>query len=222
MELSHKGQKLINFYQEMAENGYDTRSGSRVETAYNTFELRKFRLVCRPLFQQAKIKSVLDYGGGGSDWSAPGFDQETGQSAQQYFDLEAAEVYEPARDLNNTSVADCVVCMDVLEHIFVCDLPKIIQNLFSLAQKLLVINVACYEANALLPNGENAHVTVRDPMWWRGIIDGVAVSFPSTRVMLICSETYTSGIIYVPYAAADWYSSPRFTTDLSHTRFAAQ
>ena len=28
------------------------------------------------------------------------------------------------------------------------------------------INVACYNAAALLPNGENAHVTVRAPSWW--------------------------------------------------------
>ena len=47
LELSAKGQKLIQLYADMAENGYDRKDGSRVESAYNDFELRKFRNVCK-------------------------------------------------------------------------------------------------------------------------------------------------------------------------------
>jgi len=49
--------------------------------------------------------------------------------------------------------------------------PKVVSELFSLAKKLLIINVACYEAAALLPNGENAHITTRNAHWWKGVID---------------------------------------------------
>ena len=26
--------------------------------------------------------------------------------------------------------------------------------------------MACYPAQALLPNGENAHATIKEPKWW--------------------------------------------------------
>ncbi|MGC6453115.1 MAG: hypothetical protein ACON31_04350 [Candidatus Puniceispirillaceae bacterium] len=81
LELSAKGQQLVKFYSEMASNGYDRRDGSRVEAAYNDFELRKFRNICKDKMSGDEIRTVLDYGGGGSDWDAPDFDQETGQLA---------------------------------------------------------------------------------------------------------------------------------------------
>ena len=69
--------------------------------------------------------------------------------------------FEPARNQMEKKESDCVVCMDVLEHIFLTDIPNLVDELFMLSKKLLVINVACYKAAALLPNGENAHITVR-------------------------------------------------------------
>ena len=74
--------------------------------------------------------------------------------------------------------------VDVLEHIFVSDIPKVVEELFSLAKKLLVVNVACYKAAALLPNGENAHITVRSPDWWKGIIDVAAIKHPEVKILL--------------------------------------
>ena len=56
---------------------------------------------------------------------------------------------------------------DVLEHIFISDIPYVIHDVFSYSKKLVIINVACYEASALLPNGENTHITVRPPLWWK-------------------------------------------------------
>ena len=53
---------------------------------------------------------------------------------------------------------DRVVCMDGLEHIFIEDIPKVVSELFALSKKLLVDKVASYNAAALLPNGENAHI----------------------------------------------------------------
>ena len=57
---------------------------------------------------------------------------------------------------------DCVACFDVLEHIYVLEVGTVLRNIFSHAKKLVILNVVCYEASALLPNGENAHITVRN------------------------------------------------------------
>ena len=90
--------------------------------------------------------------------------------SKRFFKLQQVDKFEPARGLMQKKKADCVVCMDVLEHIFIQDIPKVIAELFALSKKLLVVNVACYKAAALLPNGENAHITVRSPDWWKGFL----------------------------------------------------
>ena len=65
-----------------------------------------------------------------------------------------------------------------------------ISYVLSVEFAILVLNVACYEANALLPNGENAHITVRTPHWWKGAIDLISAEHPSVSVDLICSPSY--------------------------------
>ena len=196
LKLSKKGTDLIKYYKTMAKEGYDRIDGIKVQSAYNDFELQKFRNVVKQNMQQEQIKTALDYGGGGSDWDAINFDPITGKSAKEFFDLEEVNTFEPARSLLKKVKSDCVVCVDVLEHIFVADIATVVKDLFNLSKKLLVINVACYKAAALLPNGENAHVTVRNPHWWKGVIDTIAIDYEDVEVMLICSTTFSSGIIF--------------------------
>ena len=153
LKLSKKGKDLITCYKKMAKEGYDRTYGIRVQTAYNDFELKKFRNVVKQNMQSEQIKSVLDYGGGGSDWDAVNFEPTTGESAKQFFNVREVNTFEPARNLLKKVKSDCVVCVDVLEHIFLADVSSVIKDLFSLSQKLLIINVACYKAAALLPIG---------------------------------------------------------------------
>jgi hypothetical protein len=79
-----------------------------------------------------------------------------------------------------------------------------------LANKLLIVNVACYKAAALLPNGENAHVTVRSPDWWKGAFDTISSNHPNIQVLLICSTQFDKGVIYEPHKYKDWLSSETF------------
>jgi hypothetical protein len=43
----------------------------------------------------------------------------------------------------------------------------IVAEIFSLAARFVYANVACYPAMKRLPSGENAHITIRAPEWWR-------------------------------------------------------
>ena len=188
LTLSEKGQRLVNMYSEMVENGYATKIGSDIKDAYNSFELRKIRDVIKNKFTQYNVKTVLDYGCGGSDWNAPGF--ANGISAVEFFGLTTLHRYEPARDIDERASVDCVVCFDVLEHVYVSDVAAVLRDILSHANKLVILNVACYEANALLPNGENAHITVRNPHWWKGVLDTISVEYPAVSIDLICSPQY--------------------------------
>jgi 2-polyprenyl-3-methyl-5-hydroxy-6-metoxy-1,4-benzoquinol methylase len=190
LKLSQKGKELLRMYKTMVKEGYDTRSNHRIKSTYNDFEVVKFKEAVLKAFRHSGITSVLDYGSGGSDWQNQMlFD---GQSAKAYFQVKTVKRFEPARDLDERGLVDAVVCFDVLEHVFVSDVPNVLRDIFQYAQKLVVINVACYEANALLPNGENAHVTNRHPMWWKGVVDVIATEFPTVEVYLLCSTAYNS------------------------------
>jgi len=206
--LSEKGQRLVNMYSEMAENGYATNIGAEVKDAYNSFELRKIRDVVKKKFKQHDVRTVLDYGCGGSDWNAPGFENDI--SATDFFGLNKVYRYEPAREIDERASVDCVVCFDVLEHIFVSDVATVLRDIFSHAQKLVILNVACYEANALLPNGENAHITVRNPHWWKGVLDLISVEFPSVSVDLICSPQYNKMLAFPTFSDCQRQADDKF------------
>ena len=167
LKLSKQGKNLIKLYERMVTEGYERKDGSKVKNTYNDFELKKFRTICKEHISHPSIKTVLDYGGGGSDWDAKGFEPSNGALAKQFFDVNKVTTFEPARNLMEKKRSDCVVCMDVLEHIFLTDISNLVDELFSLTKKLLVINVACYKAAALLPNGENAHLQLEVPIGGR-------------------------------------------------------
>ena len=218
-KLSKQGQELIKLYEKMAQDGYKRTDGIKVEKAFSDFELRKFRNLCKEKISNKQIKTILDYGGGGSNWDEPNFEPTTGETAKKFFDIEKVTTFEPARNLLEKKKSDCVVCMDVLEHVYIADIPNVVEELFSLTNNLLIINVACYKAAAILPNGENAHITIRPPLWWKGVIDTIAVNYKNIEIMLICSNTFKSGVIFESFKANDWFQSSKYSNDFRYKTF---
>jgi hypothetical protein len=207
---SKKGRELINLYEQMVREGYERTDQTKVDNAFSDFELRAYRADLRSIFNEHAISTVLDYGCGGSDWQCDGFDDTTGQSAIEYFKLQKTYRYEPARNLDERQTVDCVISFDVLEHIFISDVPSVLRDMFSYATKLIVINVACYPAAAKLPNGENAHITVRHPIWWKGMVDSIAVEYPNVVIYLICSTGWRNSNAFPPWSGNTWLKSNSF------------
>ena len=209
LQLSKKGQELISLYENMAAEGYERVTGEKVDVAFSDFELRPYRDQVKPVLSQFGISTILDYGCGGSDWTIPKFD-ESGLSAKDYFNLTETYRYEPARSIDERQTVDCVLSFDVLEHIFISDVPTVLRDMFSYASKLLILNVACYPAAAKLPNGENAHITVRGPLWWKGMLDSISVEYPNITVWLICSPAYRQSTAFEMWSGNMWQSSQTF------------
>tara|TARA_Y100001935_G_C17224352_1_gene466975 strand:+ start:387 stop:1058 length:672 start_codon:yes stop_codon:yes gene_type:complete len=210
--LSKKGQELIEHYKEMVKNGYKRKDGLEVKNTYQSFELKNFKEVILPEFNKLKIRTLLDYGGGGSDWEKNDF--HNNQSATEYFNLEKVINFEPARMKNDLGESDCVVCFDVLEHIYFNDLNFVLHNIYSNAKKLVVLQIACYEAAALLPSGENAHVTVRPPLWWKGFVDSFSIKFPKIKTMLFCSSSYKQAHLFKIWKAEDYDENNNYTVKI--------
>jgi hypothetical protein len=62
--------------------------------------------------------------------------------------------------------ADLLVNIDVLEHIEETDIDDLIAELSSLCKNAIII-VDTKLATTFLPDGRNAHITIRPHAWWR-------------------------------------------------------
>jgi len=211
--LSSKGNILLGIYSDLVKTGYKTVGGDEIKDVFNSFELRPYRNDIKKLIYDYNILSVLDYGSGGADWFSSGFDPETNQSAFEFFNLETLCRYEPARGIDERQLVDCVISFDVLEHIFIFDVASVLRDMLKNCRKLLILNVACYPANATLPNGENAHITIRSPEYWKGMIDCIAPEFPEVEILLACSSAYRSTDSFPIFSASMWLQSKHFTIE---------
>lgn len=126
--------------------------------------------------------SMLDYGGGrGNQYrlGAIAVGGETFADPLAYFGITRVDCYDPGtRSTLPEARYDLVVCIDALEHCDRSDLPWIVRELFSTADKGVFVNIAAYPAGKTLPNGENAHCTVEDAPWWMAVFSAVAGDFP--------------------------------------------
>ena len=106
----------------------------------------------------AGVHTILDYGCGRSplvDWLAKINDA-------------TAFRYDPAipeYDVLPASKVDLVLNTDVLEHIPETSLDDLLRRIRSLSENAY-FHIATAPAKTILPNGDNAHCTVRDGGWW--------------------------------------------------------
>ena len=107
-----------------------------------------------------------------------------------------------------------MLCFDVLEDIFISDVKNIIIDLYSHASKMVILQIACYDANAKLPNGENAHITVRNPLWWKGFLDSISSEFNSISTVLICTTEKNNASVFKTWSLDKWNLSETYKTEL--------
>lgn len=115
-----------------------------------------------------EVKTALDYGCGKA----------------QFHPLEWSSFftkYDPAYPLYEkkpTGKYDLVICTDVMEHIPEDSVDYIVNDLFSYAKKYLYVNISTRLADQILPNGDNAHATVKPEKWWNEVFNKISESYP--------------------------------------------
>ncbi len=95
---------------------------------------------------------------------------ESAESLQAYWGLDKITCYDPGHESFATlpeGPFEAVICTDVMEPCAEEDLDWILTEIFDFATRFVFLTVACYPAKKHLPNGENAHITLRKPEWWR-------------------------------------------------------
>lgn len=117
------------------------------------------------LVEETRSKTLLDYGCGKADHyrlykinRAFGIKDEN----VSYYDpgVKAFEVLPEGQ-------FDGVICTDVLEHIPEDLIDETLQIIFSKCTKFAFLVIHCGLADKILPNGENAHITIKPPKWWK-------------------------------------------------------
>ena len=118
--------------------------------------IKRYMPQIKEIIEKHNIDTILDYGCGKAQHHPDGWNSYKYDPAVPKFEKKP----ETGRKF------DLVICIDVLEHIPESDLPRIIKEIFDYSGKYVFCTAAVKEAGKTLPNGLNAHATVRPQEWW--------------------------------------------------------
>ena len=173
---SPRYRELLAMYRQMHESG-EKNLGLPAEKTFDGMSLMPQLRRIKDLFARAGVRTVLDYGcGKGQQYAPRVLKDDDGISYDDvidFLDVDNVHCYDPCYIPFSTLPQgrfDAVVSTDVLEHCPEQDVPWIIEEIFSYADRCVYANIACYPARKQLPNGENAHCTIKPVEWWREVL----------------------------------------------------
>lgn len=177
-------QELGRLYAEMhALKGVDAAGGDA--EVFKGFSLLPHAETIKGLIDHTGARTVMDYGcGKGQQYKLASIELPNGKKFKnvgKYWGVRQIGLYDPGVPAHSKMPAkqfDGVVSTDVLEHCPEEDLPWIMQEMVDKAGRFIFATVALYPASKTLPNGENAHCTIKPPDWWRALIDVVTANRP--------------------------------------------
>ena len=187
---------LIDMYNKLHVCGdLDSKESSR--EVYSGKSIVPWISTIKELIASTDSHTLLDYGSGkGLQYQnllLEDKNQSRYRSLQDYWKLDEVYCYDPAYPPYQRCPEkqyDAVISTDVLEHCPQGDIKWIVDEIFSLAKKFVFINVACYPADRLLPNGENAHCTIRPGVWWEKILQSIILDYPDVMYCFLVEYFY--------------------------------
>jgi hypothetical protein len=173
---SERYSALLEQYARMHVEG-ETRLGIAAEQTFPGSSLGAHIVRIKRLIESTGARTILDYGAGKGMQYRPRKivvdGRHVADGIAEYWDVDEVRLFDPGYTPHSALPQerfDGVVCTDVLEHCPAEDLPWILDEIFGYAKLFVYLNVACFPARKHLPSGENAHVTVRPPQWWRELV----------------------------------------------------
>jgi hypothetical protein len=171
--------KLVDHYKEMHKD----------ESFYASSVLSIHKQTIRQFLEVKKCSSILDYGcGKANQYSKENIHNE-------YFFGIMPSLYDPAvKEFSKlpSGMFDAVISTDVLEHIEEEDLDKVIEQIYSKADKLVYLGICNSPAEAILPDGRNAHVTQQDIDWW---LDKIVPHAKTFTVVYVYGQSKATAVI---------------------------
>lgn len=172
--------ELVQIYQQLHQDG-DILNNLPPEKTFSGRSLAAHLDPLKTAVDAYQLRTILDYGCGKAlahksvQYTTP--EGKTLHGLREVLGVDEITLYDPGfgpyQELPKGTF-DGVVCCDVLEHIPEEDTDWVIDELFAYAETFLLCTVACYPASKNLPDGENAHVTLKKPGWWIDKIEAAA------------------------------------------------
>ena len=184
---SPRYRELQTMYRQLHEEG-EEHLGLAAERTFNGMSVLPQVARIKSLIDRTGARTILDYGSGkGQQYNVSpvqGTDGSKFESIMDLWDVDFVHCYDPAykpySDLPQGHF-DGVISTDVLEHCPEEDIPWIIEEMFAFAERFLYANIASYPASKRLPNGENAHCTIRPGEWWQNVLREAADRHPGIK-----------------------------------------
>jgi hypothetical protein len=194
---SPRYQELLGMYMTMHVEGESSVKPAAATFPGHSLPAHAGRI--KALLNHCGSRTLLDYGSGKGNQYRPTHVTTTDglvfNSIPEFWGV-TVRCYDPAYQPFSTYPAeqfDAVISTDVLEHCPEDDVAWIIDEMFSLARHFVYANIACYPAKKHLPNGENAHSTIKPPEWWESFF--IAASRNHGNVpYLVLVEQKTDGV----------------------------
>tara|TARA_Y100000816_G_C25937739_1_gene489056 strand:+ start:115 stop:675 length:561 start_codon:yes stop_codon:yes gene_type:complete len=143
--------QFINLYKELHNSNKNYGNGSMYSKQHVTLT---------DIVHKTNSKNLLDYGCGKAQF----------YTEKIYNDLGCVpSLYDPAIEEYNTlpnTMFDGIFSIDVMEHIPEEGIPNVFNYMQSHATKFIYLAICQRLARAILPNGENAHCTIKPRQWW--------------------------------------------------------
>ena len=167
--------RMVSLYRELHARGEQALGLTADETYPGVSMLPHVKRI-KELIDRTGARTVLDYGCGKgyqydlSNVTIPGAGVH--DSVIDYWDIDEVRCYDPCYERYSKlpeGKFDGVISTDVLEHCGEEDIPWIVAEMFAYANCFVFAAIACYPAKTTLPNGENAHATIRPLEWWKEV-----------------------------------------------------
>lgn len=197
-EPSQRYKELIKQYKQLHVEGEKKLNLEPAKT-FSGFSLLPQVERIKRLIDLTESDKILDYGSGkGKQYETPlidlgGVEKEL---VVDYWDVMSVDCYDPGYEEFSTLPTekyDGVISTDMLEHCPEEDVQWVVDEMFSFAEKFLFANVACYPAKKTLPNGENAHCTIKPADWWLNIFKKSAEGNPGVKWQVYITEINAEG-----------------------------
>ena len=197
--------KNLNYYKDMHKYGYHLIDGRKRDSkdAYDGKSTLAFAPIIKEIIKKENINNMIDYGCGKGNFYSKSFDLKGKliPPLRKFWDIEI-KLYDPCYEkyskFEKDETFDLLICIDVLEHIPETDIEWILDRFFKISKKYIFINVACYEAIALLPDGENAHINIQKPIWWSNKLEKFQRNNKEMKVICICTVKDNGKIKHIP------------------------
>lgn len=175
---------LLSMYRQMHQMG-EQFLGTPPEDTFPGLSLKPQAGRIKDLIIRTGAQTILDYGcGKGRQYQPQMISNSSGQQwpgVIDYWEIDEVVCYDPCHEPYRKlpeGKFDGVISTDVLEHCPEDDVPWIVDEIFGYAVRFVFANVACYPARKRLPNGENAHCTIKPLEWWQELVGGIAAHHP--------------------------------------------